>query len=157
MFEVTLTTTVMTKTDKITDVVISKWAPEEENKPDSDDVTVEKQTATELAEPNENSVSVYLDANSGEYHQDTWIDNDSMTLALSLTTNSSSLGNDVDLSCGGGDGRRCGSLTPDSDLTEIPADDDDDDDDEEEALFLSVSSDIFCAASFLSSKPQRSF
>ena len=136
MLEVTLTTTVMTKTDQMTDVVISKWAPEEENKPDdNDDVSVGK-IQKELTESNDNSVSVYLDANSGEYHQDTWNDNDNLTLALSLTTNN---GNN-DLSSGSGNGRRHGSVTPDSDATEIPADDDDDD--EEEALFLSVSSDM---------------
>ncbi|KAM9363254.1 uncharacterized protein ABDE67_014660 [Symphorus nematophorus] len=136
MLEVTLTTTVMTKTDQMTDVVISKWVPEEESKPeDNDDVSVGK-TQTELTESNDNSVSVYLDANSSEYQGDTWDDNDNLTLALSLTAN----GGNNDLSSGSGNGRRHGSATPDSDATEIPADDDDDD--EEEALFLSVSSDM---------------
>ncbi|XP_044045632.1 microtubule-associated tumor suppressor 1 homolog isoform X2 [Siniperca chuatsi] len=143
MFEVTLRTTVMTKTDKIRDVVISKWVPEEERKPDYNvDVSVGKiQTAAELSESNNNSESVYLDANSGEFRQDTWNDNENLTLALSQTTNSSSHGNNDDLSSGSSNRRRHGSSNPDSDATEIPADDSDDDD-EEEALFLSVSSDM---------------
>ncbi|TMS23482.1 Microtubule-associated tumor suppressor 1-like protein A, partial [Larimichthys crocea] len=98
------------------------------------------QTGMELTESNDNSVSVYLDANSDEYHHDTWNDNDNRTLALSLTTNSGSRGDNGDLSSGSSNRRRHGSSTPDSDATEIPADDDDDD--EEEALFLSVSSDM---------------
>lgn len=121
MFEVTLMTTVMTKTQ--TDIVVTKWTPEEE----SEDASAEK-VQTELSESNDNSVSVYLDANS----QDTW--NDNLTLALSLSANS-----DNHVSCGSGNGRRCGSSTPDSEATEIPADEDDD---EEEALFVSVSSDV---------------
>ncbi|GAA6225840.1 microtubule-associated tumor suppressor 1-like isoform X2 [Lates japonicus] len=135
MFEVTLLTTVMTKTDKITDVIISKWMPKEDSKPDDkDDVSVGKiQTAMELSESNENSVSVYLDANSGEYCQDIWNDNNNLTLALSLTTNSHD--NNDDLSSGSG--RKYGCSALDSDATEIPADDD-----EEESLFLSVSSDM---------------
>ncbi|XP_073332315.1 uncharacterized protein [Pagrus major] len=141
MLEVTLMTTVITKTDEMTDVVISKWVPEEESKQDdNDDVSVGK-IATELTESNDNSVSLYLDASSGEYHQDTWNDNDNLTLALSLTTNNGSHGNNDDLSSGSGNVRRHGASTPDSDATEIPADDDDDDD-EEEALFLSVSSEL---------------
>uniref|UniRef100_A0A4W6CYX7 Microtubule associated tumor suppressor 1b n=1 Tax=Lates calcarifer TaxID=8187 RepID=A0A4W6CYX7_LATCA len=135
MFEVTLLTTVMTKTDKITDVIISKWMPKEDSKPDDkDDVSVGKiQTAMELSESNENSVSVYLDANSGEYCQDVWNDNNNLTLALSLTTNS----RDNNDGLSSGSGRKHGCSTPDSDATEIPADDD-----EEESLFLSVSSDM---------------
>ncbi|XP_068448099.1 microtubule-associated tumor suppressor 1 homolog isoform X2 [Clinocottus analis] len=137
MFEVTLMTTVMTKMDKMTDVVISKWVPEEENKPDdNDDVSVGKiQTATELSDSNDISVSVYLDANSCGYCQDTWNDNDNLTLAMSRTRNS---GNE-DLSSQSSNGRRHGSTTPDSDATQIPADDNDDG---EETLFLSVSSDM---------------
>ncbi|KAM7393553.1 hypothetical protein PAMP_020416 [Pampus punctatissimus] len=133
MLEVTLMTTVMTKTDKRTDVI--SWSPEEESKrDDNDDISEGKmQTATDLSESNENSTSVYLDANSSEYQQDTW--NDNLTLALSLTTHGRSHGDNDDLSSGSSDGRRHGSSTPDSDATEIP-------DDEEEALFLSVSSDM---------------
>ncbi|XP_040001663.1 microtubule-associated tumor suppressor 1 homolog [Xiphias gladius] len=136
MFEVTLMTTVMTKTDKMTDVVISKWVPKEDSKPDDNDaVMVGKiQNAMELSESNDNSVSLYLDANSGEYCQDTCNDNDNLTRALSLTTNSPGCGNNDDLSSGSG--RRHGLSIPDSDATEIPADD------EEEALFLSVSSNM---------------
>ncbi|XP_042340247.1 microtubule-associated tumor suppressor 1 homolog [Plectropomus leopardus] len=142
MFEVTLMTTVTTKTEQPTDVVVSKWVPEEEGKPDGDDdVSVGKiQTVTEVSESNDNSVSVYVDANSCEYRQDTWDDNDNLTLALSLTINSGSRSNNDDPSSGSSNGRRHGSSTPDSDATEIPADDDDDN--EEEALFLSVSSDV---------------
>ncbi|XP_036948525.1 microtubule-associated tumor suppressor 1 homolog isoform X4 [Acanthopagrus latus] len=139
MLEVTLLTTVITKTDEMTDVVISKWAPVEESKQDdNDDLSVGK-IATELTESNDNSVSLYLDASSGENHQDTWNDNDNLTLALSLTTNNSSHGNN-DLSSGSGNAIRHGTSTPASDATEIPADDSDDD--EEEALFLSVSSEV---------------
>ncbi|XP_027138555.1 microtubule-associated tumor suppressor 1 homolog isoform X4 [Larimichthys crocea] len=142
MLEVTLMTTVTTKKDEMTEIVISKWVPEEESKSDDNqDAEVGKvQTGTELTESNDNSVSVYLDANSDEYHHDTWNDNDNRTLALSLTTNSGSRGDNGDLSSGSSNRRRHGSSTPDSDATEIPADDDDDD--EEEALFLSVSSDM---------------
>ncbi|TKS69367.1 hypothetical protein D9C73_003431 [Collichthys lucidus] len=142
ILEVTLMTTVTTKKDEMTEIVISKWVPEEESKPDDNqDAEVGNvQTGTELTESNDNSVSVYLDANSDEYHQDTWNDNDNHTLALSLTTNSGSRGDNGDLSSGSSNRRRHGSSTPDSDATEIPADDDDDD--EEEALFLSVSSDM---------------
>ncbi|XP_032395196.1 microtubule-associated tumor suppressor 1 homolog isoform X2 [Etheostoma spectabile] len=141
MFEVTLTSTEMTKTDKMTDLVISKWVSEKEGTPDdNDDVPVGKiQTATELSESIDNSESVYLDANSCEYCQDTWDDNDNLTLALSQVTNSSSRYNNDELSSGSSNGQRHGSSTSDSDVTEIPADDDDD---EEEALFLSVSSDM---------------
>ncbi|XP_059191013.1 microtubule-associated tumor suppressor 1 homolog [Centropristis striata] len=116
MFEVTLMTTVMTTTEKINNLVISEWEPEEER---HEDVSVGG-TQTEISASNDNSVSVYLDANSYEYQQDTWNDND-------------------DLISGSSRGRRRSSSTPDSDATEIPADKDDYD--EEEALFLSVSSD----------------
>lgn len=133
MFEVTVVTTVMSQTDQMADV--PKWGPEEEGSPDdNNDVSMGKmQTAAELTESNDNSVSVYLDASS-EYHQDTLNDNDNLTLAPPLSTNSGSR------VCSGNKRRR-GSETPDSEATEIPVDDDDDDD-EEEALFLSVSSDM---------------
>uniref|UniRef100_A0A3B4ZDG4 Uncharacterized protein n=1 Tax=Stegastes partitus TaxID=144197 RepID=A0A3B4ZDG4_9TELE len=111
MLEVTLTT-VMATADA---VVISKWLPQEDTP--EDDVSAGK------TESNDNSVSVYLDAD--EFRRDAWNDN----LTLSLTTSSGSHGNDD-------------PSTPDSDATEIPADDDDDEDEDEEALFLSVSSDI---------------
>lgn len=149
MLEVTLMTTVVTEMTKVTDVVISKWETEEDSKRDNnDDVSVGKiQRTTELSESNDNSVSVYLDANSSEYHQDTWNDND-LTQALSLTANCNSHDKDDDLSSRRG--RRHGSTTPDSDVTEVPADGDDDDDDEEEALFLSLSSDLGVQRSSLS-------
>ncbi|XP_034543421.1 microtubule-associated tumor suppressor 1 homolog isoform X2 [Notolabrus celidotus] len=139
MFEVTLVTTVTTKTEEMGDVVISKWVPKEEEeeeeeggKVDNDEVSGGRmQTAAEVTESNDNSVSVYLDAHGGESHHDTW--NDNLTLALTLTMSDSSE-------------RRHSSSTPDSDATEMPADDDDDDneddDDEEEGVFLSVSSDV---------------
>nr|XP_020442637.1 microtubule-associated tumor suppressor 1 homolog isoform X1 [Monopterus albus]XP_020442638.1 microtubule-associated tumor suppressor 1 homolog isoform X1 [Monopterus albus] len=133
MFEVTL----MTKTNEMTDVVISKWVPEEDGKQDENDDVSVGNIQNELSESNDNSV--YLDASSGEYLRDTWNDNNNLTLALSLTTNSGNHGNNADFSCGSG--RRDGSTSPDSDATEIPVDDDDDDDNEE-ALFLSVSSDM---------------
>lgn len=126
-------TTVVNEMNKVTDV-ISKWTSEEDSKRD-DDVSVGQIQGTELSEANDNSVSVYLDANSGDYHEDSWNDND-LTQALSLTTNCNS--NDDDLSSGRR-GRRHGSTTPDSDATEIPADGDGD---EEETLFLSLSSDV---------------
>lgn len=139
LFEVTVVSTMMTKTDKMKDVVVSNWGPEEEgNLDDNDDVSVGViQTATERTESNDNSVSIYMDANS-EYHQDPW--NDNLTLALSLTTNNGNLGSNDDLSSRSGDGKRHGSSTPDSDATEIPADYDEYE--EDEALFLSVSSDV---------------
>ncbi|KAK2815551.1 hypothetical protein Q5P01_026018 [Channa striata] len=137
MFEVTLMTTVVTEMNKVTGV-ISKWASEEDGKQDaSDDKSLGKiQMLTELSESNDNSVSVYLDANSGVYRQDTWDDNDNLTQALSLTHYSN---NDEQSS---GRGRRHGSTTPDSDATEIPDDDDEEEEEEEEALFLSLSSDM---------------
>ncbi|XP_070835253.1 microtubule-associated tumor suppressor 1 homolog isoform X2 [Chaetodon trifascialis] len=141
MFEVTLMTTVMTKMDKMKDVVISAWVPEEERKVDNNgDGSVGKiQTATVLTESNDNSVSVYLDANSAQYHQDTWNDNDNLTMSLSQTTNSSSHGKNDDFRSGSGNERRHGCSTPNSDTTEIPAADNDEDD-EEKSVFLSVSS-----------------
>lgn len=125
MFEVTVVATVTTQPDKTTGV---------------DDISVGKiQTSTELTESNDNSVSVYLDANS-EYQQDPWNDNDNVTLALSLNMNSGGHSVHDALSSGSVNERRPGSSCPDSDATEIPGDDDDDD--EEEVLFLSVSSDM---------------
>lgn len=134
MFDVTLTA-VKTVTLKS---VVSDWAPEEERNPDDgddgDDTSLGKsQTVTES---NDNSVSVYLDANGDDYHQDSW--NDNLTLARSLTGNGGLINEDV--SSGSSNGRRRSSSPPDSDATEVPADDDDDD--EEEALFVSVSSDV---------------
>lgn len=134
MFDVTLTA-VKTVTLKS---VVSDWAPEEERNPDDgddgDDTSLGKsQTVTES---NDNSVSVYLDANGDDYHQDSW--NDNLTLARSLTGNGGLINEDV--SSGSSNGRRRSSSPPDSDATEVAAADDDDD--EEEALFVSVSSDV---------------
>lgn len=144
MFEITGTTvmsTTTTATDKIADVIVSKWPPEEEEN-GVNDAAGKIQTVTELSVSNNNSVSVYLDANSSDYIEDTW--NDNLTLAVSVATSSSISGyrnvvDSDDLSSGCSHGQRRGSSTPDSDATEIPADDDDDD---EEELFLSVSSDL---------------
>ncbi|XP_069386946.1 microtubule-associated tumor suppressor 1 homolog isoform X2 [Paralichthys olivaceus] len=138
MFEVILTMTKMTPNDKTTDV-ISKLVPKENSGVnDNNDISVGKEK-TVLKESNDNSVSVYLDANSGEYCQDTWNNNDKLTLALSLTTNNFSCGDNDDLSSGTKIRHDCSTL--DSDATEVPDDDDDDEDDEEEAWFLSLSSD----------------
>ncbi|KAM9314763.1 uncharacterized protein KZ484_024426 [Pholidichthys leucotaenia] len=102
------------------------------NSSDNDEVSAGKtQSRVELSESNDNSV--YVDANSDDYHQDSW--NDNRTLALSLTLNG-----DLSSSSGGG-GRRCGSSTPDS-ATEIPADDD-----EDESVFVSVSSEVMLTSS----------
>ncbi|XP_026214612.1 microtubule-associated tumor suppressor 1 homolog isoform X2 [Anabas testudineus] len=133
ILEVTVMTAVLTEMNKVTDVVISKWTSEEDGKQDN----VEKMQVTELSESNDNSVSIYLDASSGEYHQDKLNDND-LTQAQSLTTSYNSHDNEDDPSSGRG--RRHGSTTPDSDATEIPADEDDDGD--EDTLFLSLSSDM---------------
>ncbi|XP_035030369.1 microtubule-associated tumor suppressor 1 homolog isoform X2 [Hippoglossus stenolepis] len=134
MFEVILTMTKMTQKDKTTDV-ISKLVPKENSEADdNNDISVGKEK-TALEESNANSMSVYLEANSGEYCQDTWNNNDNLTLALSLTTNNCSCGDNDDLSSGSERRHDCSTL--DSDATEAP----DDDEDEEEALFLSVSSD----------------
>lgn len=141
MLEVTVVRSVTAKMDRITNDV-SRWEPEEENIPDDnrDLVSGKTETATELAESNDSSVSVYLDTNS-EYHQDTW--NDNLTLSLSLT-NSGSQGNINEISSGSVNGKRCGSKTQDSGATEVPADDDNE---EGEALFLSVSSEMTLSTS----------
>lgn len=118
LLEATFMTSVM-KTEKTVDMVLSTWQPEGAGLDDEDeDVPVGN------AKSSDDSVSVYLDAN-------TWSDD----VTLSLNTNSGCRGNSEDESSG----RGCGSPSPDSDATEIPADDDDDG---EEALFLSVSSDM---------------
>ncbi|XP_037546388.1 nascent polypeptide-associated complex subunit alpha, muscle-specific form [Nematolebias whitei] len=115
LLEATFMTSVM-KTEKTVDVVLSTWQPEGVGLDDEDeDVPVGNTKSSD------NSVSVYLDAN-------TWSDD----VTLSLNTNSGCRGNSEDESSG----RGCGSPTPDSDATEIP------DDDGEEALFLSVSSEM---------------
>ncbi|KAM6939573.1 uncharacterized protein FYW49_008042 [Xenentodon cancila] len=138
VLEVTLTTTVMTKEDAATDVVLSKWSPEEGGQQQGDDEEEEVSAGRDFSKSNETSLSVYLDADGSGDNQESW--NDNRTLALSLQNNDGSHSNNGDLSSGSSAGRRRGSFTPDSDTTEIPADDDDE---EEEALFVSVSSD-FC-------------
>uniref|UniRef100_A0A3Q2CJ74 Microtubule-associated tumor suppressor 1 homolog n=1 Tax=Cyprinodon variegatus TaxID=28743 RepID=A0A3Q2CJ74_CYPVA len=126
LLEVTLMTAVLPG-EKNKDVVLSKWSPEEEE--DDDDNDDDDEEGTFQTESNDVSISVYLDASSGDYHQQTW--NHGLTLSLEAQ-----------------DGCHCnedvttGSSIVDSDATEIPADDDDDDE-EEGALFLSVSSDVF--------------
>ncbi|CAN9510031.1 unnamed protein product [Ophioblennius macclurei] len=112
-------------------VVVTKW---EEKQSDDDASAGPTLTVMELPESNDNTASVYTDASSGDFQQDTW-----KHLTLELSMSQSHHGNSDDVCSRQGHG----SSTPDSDATEIPADDDDDDDDdEEEALFLSVSSDM---------------
>ncbi|XP_032418699.1 microtubule-associated tumor suppressor 1 homolog isoform X1 [Xiphophorus hellerii] len=101
LLAVTMTTAVMPA--HLEEVVLSRWAPEEE-----EDEEGRFQTDA--------SASLYLDASSAGFHQDTW----SPRL----------------------DGYRGnGSCSADSDTTETPADDDEEDE-EDEALFVSVSSDV---------------
>nr|XP_046189045.1 nascent polypeptide-associated complex subunit alpha, muscle-specific form-like [Oncorhynchus gorbuscha] len=94
---------------------------------------------TEFSESNDNSVSVYLDAD-----EDSW--NDNLTLAMSIAgIREHSNGSQGDLhdnvsSVASNSGRRRDS-SPDSAATEIPGDEGDVEDDEE-GLFLSVSSDM---------------
>ncbi|XP_024145653.1 microtubule-associated tumor suppressor 1 homolog [Oryzias melastigma] len=109
-----------------TDVVLSKWTPEDERRACDEGEESLGKTGADFSESN--SASIYLDATSGEYLRSSWND-------LTLSTSSRSHGN-----CENGRGRS--STASDSDATEIPGDDDDDDDDEEEALFVSVSSDM---------------
>ncbi|XP_055086469.1 LOW QUALITY PROTEIN: microtubule-associated tumor suppressor 1 homolog [Periophthalmus magnuspinnatus] len=128
MFEVTLLTTVID--DKAGDIVVTKWPPEEEEEESdkTDLVYVERvQTITDQSESNDNSVSVYLDANSSQCTPEIW--NENITLALSTNSTTSEKSSD-NISF-----KR--SLTPDS-TTEIPEDEDNDD----EAMFLSIGSDM---------------
>ncbi|CAL8334026.1 unnamed protein product [Lota lota] len=100
----------------------------------------EEDGGTAGAWPDEASLSLYLDAHTGR----TWSDrNHNLLVAVETHPGLGRHGDHAgdDLSAG----RGCSS--PDSDATEIPADDDDDDDDDEEAgeeesLFLSVSSEL---------------
>ncbi|MEQ2266067.1 hypothetical protein XENORESO_017521, partial [Xenotaenia resolanae] len=131
LLEVTLMTTMMPGAENMEDVVLSKWSPEEEELQRDDEEEEDSSVGMFPTESNDVSVSVYLDASSGEYHQNTWNDN----LTLSLNANDGCHGNEdvTNGSCG-----RRSSTTADSDTTEILADDDD----EEEALFVSVSSEV---------------
>ncbi|XP_038144103.1 microtubule-associated tumor suppressor 1 homolog [Cyprinodon tularosa] len=119
LLEVTLMTAVLPG-EKNKDVVLSKWSPEEEEEDDDEEGTFQ-------TESDDVSVSVYLDASSGDYHQQTW--NHGLTLSLEAQDG-----------CHFNEDVTTGSSIVDSDATEIPADDDDDD--EEAAMFLSVSSDV---------------
>ncbi|XP_041727996.2 microtubule-associated tumor suppressor 1 homolog isoform X2 [Coregonus clupeaformis] len=99
----------------------------------------EEPPQTEFSESNENSVSVYVDAD-----EDSW--NDNLTLAMSIAgirehSNGiqGDLHDDVSSVASNSGGRRDSS--PDSAATEIPGDDDDVEDDEE-GSFLSMSSDM---------------
>ncbi|XP_061833197.2 uncharacterized protein [Nerophis lumbriciformis] len=126
--QVTLATTLMTKTDGIVDDAIQHSLNRSQFA--ENDISFEKmQTATDLSDSNDNSISVYLDASAHE-HQETWKDYGSFALSLALT--SSIVGRNHN--------NRLGSSTPDSEATEILADYDDDDDGEDEALFLSLNS-----------------
>ncbi|XP_067114778.1 LOW QUALITY PROTEIN: microtubule-associated tumor suppressor 1 homolog [Osmerus mordax] len=118
--------TLTTEGNKMAAGVVVNVSPDNKQKEaDDDDVSAGRDTplTTEASEPNDNSVSVYLDA---------WNDN------LTLSGDDRFHDDDSDdLSSTG----RCGS---DSNATEIPADDDDDDggDDDDEECFVSVSSDM---------------
>ncbi|KAK7929786.1 hypothetical protein WMY93_006181 [Mugilogobius chulae] len=106
------------------DVVVTKWPTDEE---EAELVYVERvQTVTDQSESNDNSVSVYVDANSSQCTPEIW--NENITLATnSITSGQSSVSES-----------RKRSSTPDS-TTEIP---DDDEDNEEEGMFLSIGSDM---------------
>ncbi|XP_054633939.1 mucin-5AC-like isoform X2 [Dunckerocampus dactyliophorus] len=133
MLQVTLTTTLMTQSQGIVEDVLFNWVKEDKSKIAKNDLSFEKlQMANELSDSNDNSVSVYLDASTGE-HRETRNDNASFALSLSLASDTVDHGDHCN--------NRLGSSTPDSEATEILADDDDDDDDgEDEALFVSFSS-----------------
>ncbi|XP_028998786.1 microtubule-associated tumor suppressor 1 homolog isoform X2 [Betta splendens] len=137
MVEVTLMTAVMA------DVMISKWTTEDSRRDGEDnEVSIDKmQSTAEMSESSDNSVSVYLDANS----DDAWNAND-----LTTTDNNHNKGAEL----GSGRGMR-GSTAPYLETTEIP-DDDDDDDDEEEALFLSLSFDVGVQKNSLNTSSQMS-
>ncbi|XP_061883173.1 microtubule-associated tumor suppressor 1 homolog [Entelurus aequoreus] len=125
--QVTLATTLMSKTEGIVESVI-QHSLNRSQFAENDSSFEKMQTATDLSDSNDNSISVYLDASAHE-HQETWKDYGSFALSLALT--SSIVG------CNHND--RLGSSTPDSEATEILADYDDDDG-EDEALFLSLNS-----------------
>lgn len=122
--------------DMLEVTVVATIATPQEKSSTADDVSAGRtQAAAETTESNDNSVSVYLDANS-EYHHELWNDNDNDGRTLALDTSSSGdSGGHRDV-----DNRWPDSSCPDSDATEIPVDDDDEEEDEE-VLFLSVSSD----------------
>ncbi|XP_043968910.1 microtubule-associated tumor suppressor 1-like isoform X1 [Gambusia affinis] len=100
LLPVTMTTAVMPA--HLEEVVLSRWVPEEE-----EDEEGRFQTDA--------SASLYLDASSADFHQDTWSPR-------------------LDGYRGNGS-----NSAADSDTTETPADDEDE---EDEALFVSVSSDV---------------
>ncbi|KAG7225819.1 hypothetical protein INR49_014340 [Caranx melampygus] len=148
MLEVTLMTMVVTKMDNLTDGV---WEPKEDSgTDDKDNISVGKlQMVKELSESSDTSVSLYLDTNSSQYSQDSWNNNDNLT--MDLMTNSCPCGNSDALNSGGGG--KHDSSTARSESTEIPAaaaaaaaaaddDSDDNDDNEEEVSCLPLSSDI---------------
>ncbi|XP_072318812.1 uncharacterized protein [Eucyclogobius newberryi] len=129
MLEVTVLTAAMG--EGAGDVVVTKWPTDEEESDRADLVYVERvQTVTDQSESNDNSVSVYLDANSSQCAPETW--NENITLALSTNSVASGKSSDDDDSSS-----RKRSSTPDS-TTEIP----EDEDDEDEAMFLSIGSDM---------------
>ncbi|XP_061763271.1 microtubule-associated tumor suppressor 1 homolog isoform X1 [Nerophis ophidion] len=125
--QVTLATTLMTKTEGIVEDALQHSLNRSQFA--ENDISFEKmQTATDLSDSNDNSISVYLDASAHE-HQETWQDYGSFALSLALTSST----------VGCNHNNRLGSSTPDSEATEILADYDDDDC-EDEALFLSLNS-----------------
>nr|XP_057927600.1 microtubule-associated tumor suppressor 1 homolog isoform X2 [Doryrhamphus excisus] len=124
ILQVTLTTTLMTQTQGIVEDVLFNRVQEDKSKLAQNNDAM----ANEQSDSNDNSISIYLDASTGE-HQETW--NDNASFALSLTSDTVDHG---DL-CNS----RLGSSTPGSETTAILADVDDDDGDDE-ALFVSFSS-----------------
>ncbi|XP_037110124.1 microtubule-associated tumor suppressor 1 homolog isoform X1 [Syngnathus acus] len=142
MLEVTLTTTLLTETKEIEEDDISNCEHEDKNIFDknNDGAFTKMQTANEMSESNDNSLSVYLDASAGE-HQETRNDNDNLALSPPLISDTEDHGNN----CDNRNRKRHGSSTPDSEETEILVDDDvadHDDAAEDEALYFSISSDF---------------
>ncbi|XP_077427547.1 uncharacterized protein LOC144055453 [Vanacampus margaritifer] len=141
MSDVTLTTTLLTET-KIVEDAISSWGQDDQSVLDKNDdgAFAKIQTANEISESNDYSISIYLDASAGETRKD----NGNLALPLSLMPNTAD-----HVHCDNRKRGRRGSSTPDSKATEILADDDvaddnnnDDDDDDDEALYFSISSDF---------------
>ncbi|XP_014871638.1 microtubule-associated tumor suppressor 1 homolog isoform X2 [Poecilia latipinna] len=105
LLAVTMTTAMIPA--QLEEVVLSRWAPEEEDEEEDEEGRFQTDA----------SASLYLDAISAGFQQDTWSPH-------------------LDSYQGNGS-----SSAADSDTTEIPADEEDEDE-EDEALFVSVSSDM---------------
>ncbi|XP_077379881.1 uncharacterized protein LOC144020370 [Festucalex cinctus] len=137
MLDVTLKTT-LTET-KIVEDAICNWGRGDQSMLDKNDdgAFAKIQTANEISESNDNSASVYLDASSGD-HRETRNDNENLGLPLSLMSDAAD-----HVHRDNRNRARRGSSTPDSEATEILADDDvpDNNDADDEALYFSISSD----------------